>query len=140
MDIFYFFNQNYFQHFAKIALTWVNGPNQYPNFLTFISHILSYHFSCLIRNRGKKATPPDPSLCALPEEVKRKLKLEWYHAELVRFPAYLGGMNIIPIEWRVYKWKKRLVDKFKNLFGGGEEGEKKVKELIGIDQIAEDLR
>jgi len=57
----------------------------------------------------------------------------------VRFPAHLGGMNIIPIEWKVYKWKKKLVDKFKNLFGE-EEGEEKVKELIGIDQIEEDLR
>jgi len=135
MENFDFFNKNYFQHFGKFALIWVNGPNQYPNFLTFITHILSYHFSCLIQNRGKKATPPDPSLCALPEEVKEELKLEWYHAELVRFPAHLGGMNIIPIEWKVYQWKKRLVDKFKNLFG-----EEEVKELIGFDQIAEDLR
>jgi len=53
----------------------------------------------------------------------------------VRFPAKFGGMNIIPIEWKVYKWKKRLVDKFKNLFG-----EEEVKELIGIDQIEKDLR
>ena len=86
-------------------------------------------------NRGKKATPPDPSLCAVPEEAKEELKLEWYHAELVRFPAHLGGMNIIPIEWKVYQWKERLVDKFKNLFG-----EEEVKELIGIDQIEKDLR
>jgi len=135
MGNFNFFNKNYFQHFGKIALIWVNGPNQYPNFLTFITHILCYHFSYLIQNRGKKATPPDPSLCAPPEEAKRKLKLEWYHAELVRFPAHLGGMNIIPIEWKVYQWKERLVDKFKNLFG-----EEEVKELIGIDQIAKDLR